>query len=83
MGDLQFDDQTNEFGAPQRESAGSDITGKVVQWGLASNRQQAEYVLAGVALAIIDASFFLYKIIAGGEKLPPPQTYQANGSANF
>jgi len=70
MSDLQFDTNPNEFGAPPRGESGTDITGKLVEWGLAADRQQAEYVLiaAGI-LALILAAFFFF---SGDSTTPPP-----------
>ena len=66
MSDLQFNDQTDEFGRPPVASLGSDLTGKLVQWGLASTRQQAEYLMMGIAAVIVVIAFFLY--MSGGDE---------------
>ncbi|MFA7309944.1 MAG: hypothetical protein WC050_03500 [Candidatus Paceibacterota bacterium] len=65
MTDLQFENQTNEFGRPPEASSGTDITGKIVQWGLASNREQAQYVLIAVAIAALIIAFFVYSRSSG------------------
>ena len=69
MTDLQFNDQQDEFGRPPQASAGTDFTGKLVSWGLASNRQQAEYIMMGLAvLVVLIAGYFFF---SGGESSPP------------
>jgi hypothetical protein len=77
MTDLQFDNQTNEFGRPPEASNGFDITGKLINWGFVSNRKEAEYVLIGVAVVALLAAFFFYKSSAGS--LPPPPPIGAAG----
>jgi hypothetical protein len=71
MSDLQFDGSANEFGAPPSQSIGTDITGKIVAWGLASNREQAQYVLVGVVAVLLVLAFILYKMVSGGSSAPP------------
>lgn len=71
MADMQFEDQTNEFGAPPQQSAGFDLTGKLVDWGLVSSTEEAQYVLIGVAVvAFLAAAFFIFH--SGGGSAPPP-----------
>jgi hypothetical protein len=70
MTDLQFDNTENEFGRPPVASAGFDITGKLVGWGLVSTRQQAEYVLIGLGVLVLIIAFFVYH--GTGSSLPPP-----------
>jgi len=66
MGDLRFDtDQQEEFGRPAEQSKGSDFTGKLITWGLVSNRQQAEYVMIGLAVLIAVVAFFVYRSTSG------------------
>ena len=61
MGEMRFDsDSENEFGAPPTENAGVDFTGKLVQWGVASNRKQAESVMIGLAVVVIIIAFLVY-----------------------
>jgi len=61
MSDVQFDqDGSNEFGTPP-SSSGTDLTGKLIQWGIVSNRQQAEYVMIGLAVAVVIIAFFVYR----------------------
>lgn len=70
MSDLRFDTPDNEFGRPPEKEQGTDITGKFVEWGLASDRQQASYILMILgAIAIGIALFFLLR---GGGDVPPP-----------
>ena len=62
MGEMQFQtDDQNEFGRPPQQSAGADLTGKLVTWGLVSNRQQAEYMMIGLAVLIAVIAFFVYR----------------------
>lgn len=72
MADLQFENQTNEFGRPPEASGGFDITGKLISWGLVSNRKEAEYLLIGVAVVALLAAFFFYRSTAGSLPPPPP-----------
>jgi hypothetical protein len=76
MGELQFDDQTNEFGVPPKRSEGSDITGKIIAWGLAKDRAQAQTVLAiigGVALLI--AAYLMFFSGGGSADVPATPNY--------
>lgn len=69
---VHFQDQGEEFGHPPTES-GTDLTGKLVSWGLVSSRQEAQYVMIGVAVfAFIIAVFFFGRAVAGGDAPPPP-----------
>jgi len=61
MNEIQFEDKQDEFGAPPQMNQGTDFTGKLIGWGLASNRQQAEYLMIGLAVVIIIISFFVYR----------------------
>ncbi|OGG78146.1 hypothetical protein A3F56_03645 [Candidatus Kaiserbacteria bacterium RIFCSPHIGHO2_12_FULL_55_13] len=66
MGDLRFDsDQQEEFGPPAARPSGSDLTGKLIAWGIVSNRQQAEYVMIGLAVLIAVIAFFVYRSTSG------------------
>jgi hypothetical protein len=68
---MRFEDNNNEFGRPPEEAAGFDLTGKLVEWGLVSDTQQAQYVLIGVAvLALLVAAFFFFH--SAGSSTPPP-----------
>lgn len=62
MGDLRFDsDQQEEFGRPAGNTPGGDLTGKLIAWGVVSSRQQAEYVMIGLAVLIAVIAFFVYR----------------------
>ncbi len=63
MGDLNFDTEKDEFGRPPSRDSGGDFTGKLITWGLVSTRQQAEYVMVGLAVAIVIIAFFVYRSI--------------------
>ncbi|MBI5644716.1 hypothetical protein HY970_01325 [Candidatus Kaiserbacteria bacterium] len=68
MSDLQFDTPDNEFGRPPEAKPGFDITGKLVEWGLVSSRQEAQYVLIGVGVLALIAAFFFMR--SGGSSAP-------------
>lgn len=71
MADMRFDTNPNEFGAPPQYSQGNDVTARLVQWGLAANRQQAEYILIGIAVVcLLVAGYFIF--FSGGNAAPPP-----------
>ncbi len=63
MGDLRFDSERDEFSRP--ESPKTDLTGMLITWGLVSNRQQAEYVMIGLAVVIALIAFFVYRSSTG------------------
>ena len=63
MGDLRFDTDQEEFARPVSPTSGTDFTGMLVTWGLVSNRQQAEYVMIGLAVVIAIIAFFVYRSI--------------------
>ena len=66
MGDLRFDsDNADEFRRPSSQEAGTDFTGKLVTWGIVSNRQQAEYLMIGLAIAIALLAYFVYSSSTG------------------
>lgn len=71
MSDMQFNtDETAEFGRPPEQKQGFDLSGKLIQWGLVADRQQASYVLIGIAgLALVAALFFMFS--GGGGDAPP------------
>jgi hypothetical protein len=72
MSEMQFDtEQQNEFGRPPELEKGSDWTGKLIAWGFASNRQQAEYVMIAVGIVLLVVAYFLYRGIGGGSDVPP------------
>lgn len=72
MGDMQFQtDDQNEFGrAPT--SQGFDLTGMLMKWGVASSRQQAEYVLIGIGMMALAAAIFFFMSSGSGGPPPPP-----------
>lgn len=61
---VQFDTPGNEFGRPPQAS-GSDMTDTLIKWGLVGSKQEAEYVLIGVAVLAIVASFLVYPMLSG------------------
>jgi hypothetical protein len=68
---MQFNTGTDDFARPPAAPSGSDIAGKLVQWGLVSTRQEASYVLIAVAvLAVLVASYFLF-FGGSGSDVPP------------
>ncbi len=60
MSEMQFDTPDDEFGRPPEQKPGIDIMGKLVSWGLAKDRQQAQYVLLGVAVVAIVLALIIY-----------------------
>lgn len=75
MSEMQFkSDDQNEFGAPQSFADTSGVTDKLVQWGLASSAQQAEYILIGIGVVcLLIASYFFF--FSGGSSVPPGPIY--------
>ena len=74
MSNMQFQsDSENEFGRPPVAS-GFDMSGLLIKWGVASSRQQAEYILitVGVICLIIAGYFFFY---SGGSDAPIGPVY--------
>lgn len=74
---IKFDTPADEFGRPPQESAGSDITGKLVQWGFVATRQEAQYALVGVAAIALIVAYFLYRGVSGGSDVPTEPVYGA------
>ncbi|MBI5457470.1 hypothetical protein HY971_01970 [Candidatus Kaiserbacteria bacterium] len=70
MSEMQFQDQTDEFGRPPVASGGFDLSGMLIKWGIASSRQQAEYVLIGVTVVIIAIAVFVYFSGSGASDVP-------------
>jgi hypothetical protein len=77
---IKFDTPADEFGRPPQQSAGSDITGKLIQWGFVSTRQEAQYALVGVAVVALILAYFLYGKLGGGSSVPTEPVYSANQS---
>lgn len=75
MNDMQFDNSSNEFGTPVQEKPGTDITGKLIKWGLVSTRQEAEYVLMAIGIIALVGSFFMYRSLSGGSDVPTTPNY--------
>ncbi len=74
MGDMQFEDQTNEFGSPRERASGFDLSGALVRWGLVSTPQEAQYALiAVIVLSALIAGYFFFS--SGGSTPPPPPVY--------
>lgn len=71
MSDIQFDTNPEEFGRPPQAAPSADFTGKLVEWGLAADRQQAEYVMIGAVILILFVAGFLYFSLSGGSSAPP------------
>ncbi len=59
MSDVQFDqDNANEFGRPP-QSGGFDMTGKLIQWGIVSSRDEAQYVLIGIGVLAVSLAVYV------------------------
>jgi len=77
--EVRFENQGEEFGAPPQASAGFDLTGKMIQWGLVSSRQEAEYALGGTAVvALLIAIYFFWSGFASEAPPPPPPNLAPN-----
>ena len=76
MNEIQFEDKQDEFGRPPQMNQGTDFTGKLMAWGLASNRQQAEYLMIGAALAVLVIAYFVYSW-GTGAPTPPSGNLEA------
>ena len=73
-GEMSFNDGTDEFSTQRPQEAGFDLTGKLIAWGLVKTRDEAQYVMIGVAaVAILLAGYFF---MSGGSHLPPPPPVQ-------
>lgn len=71
MSDLQFDDSQSEFARPPEQPSGFDLSGKLVEWGLVSNRQEATYVLIAIGVLAVIVAFFVFRVGGGGSDAPP------------
>ncbi len=72
-GEVRFENQGEEFGTPPERSAGFDLSGKLMSWGLVSSRQEAQYVLIAIAVLALIGTFFALRG-SGGSLPPPPPT---------
>lgn len=75
MSDLRFDTEEAEFGRPRDTSGGFDLTGKLIEWGLVSDRQTAGYALIATAVVALLGAYFLYGMISGGSDVPSTPVY--------
>lgn len=64
-GEIKFDTPTDEFGRPPQENPGVDLAGKLIQWGFAKDRQQAQYVLIGFVVVVLIVAYFIYHSLSG------------------
>ena len=72
MSDMQFQsDDPNEF-VRQSPSSSFDLSGMLVSWGLASSRQQAEYILLGVGVVCILIAGYFFWPSGGGDTRGQP-----------
>ncbi len=79
MSEIRFEDTTDEFGRPPEQAAGFDFTGLLIKWGIASSRQQAEYILIAVGvfcLLVIAYTFWGDDSRSPVQILPVPDTNQ-------
>lgn len=72
---IKFDTPADEFGRPPQQSMGADLTGKLIKWGFVSSRQEAQYVLGGIAVVAIILAIFLYRALSGGSSVPTEPVY--------
>ena len=69
---VQFSSEGDDYGAAPQRSEGFDLTGKLVNWGLVSSREEAQYVLIAVAVIAILVAGYLVIHSLGGNSAPPP-----------
>ena len=67
---MKFEDNQNEFGRPPATSNGFDMSGMLIKWGIASSRQQAEYILIAVGVIVFAAAVFVYMSGSGSSDVP-------------
>ena len=72
---MTFDTPSDEFGRPPQEVRGVDIAGKLVTWGFVSTKEQAQYVLAGVAAVVLIIAYLIYHSFTGGSSVPTTPVY--------
>lgn len=75
MSEMRFEDQQNEFGRPPAPPVGFDISGRLVTWGIASSRQQAEYILAAIGVLVLAIAIFVYIGSSGTSNVPTEPNY--------
>ncbi len=75
---FQSDDQ-NEFvrSSPQ----GFDMSGMLVKWGIATSRQQAEYVLIAIGIVCLLVAVYMLWCGSSAPRPPLPPNPYANGEA--
>lgn len=70
MSNVQYDDGTQEFGAPlSSRSAASGLADILVKRGIAKDTKQAEIMLIGVVVVAMMVGFFAYRSM-GTSSLP-------------
>ena len=74
-GGVQFENQGEEFGRPPERASAFDLTGMLVQWGVVSSRQQAEYVLIGIGVFAFAVAIFIYFGSSGSSSVPMQPNY--------
>lgn len=57
---VRFEDQGEEFGRPPEERRGIDLAGRLVEWGIVSSPDQAQYVLIGISAVALLVSVYLF-----------------------
>ena len=72
---IKFDTPADEFGRPPQQSMGADITGKLIKWGFVATRQEAQYVLIGVAIVALVLAYVLYGRLGGSSNVPTTPVY--------
>lgn len=80
MSDMRFEDQQNEFGRPPVASGGFDMSGMLIKWGVASSRQQAEYILITIGILALAVAVFVYMSSSGSSDVPTQPNY---GNATY
>ncbi len=74
MGDIKFDDGSQEFSAPPTQAKGADLSGKLIAWGMAKDRQQAQVILIVVlVVAVLGIMYFMF--FSGGSDVPSTPVY--------
>lgn len=61
MDEIKFNADQDEFVALQRKPKREfDLPGKLVQWGIVSDRQQAGYMLLGAVVVALIAAWWIW-----------------------